>query len=185
VYGASSSGDAGYFYGHVTIIGGCAGCAGAALRIDHPIDPARKYLQHSTVVSPQMKDIYDGVVRTNAKGFAIVRLPGYFQALNRSFRYQLTILGHAPWSTQARVWDEITHNHFTIRTNRPKVKVSWQVTATRHDRYAKAHPIRVVAPKAKADQGKYLHPELYGKPKTDAIGYQRPLKLPRKPLLKR
>jgi hypothetical protein len=54
------------------------------------------------------------------------------------------------------------------------VKVSWQVTGVRHDRFAKAHPIRVVAPKAKKDQGKYVHPELYGKPKSDTIGYQEP-----------
>jgi hypothetical protein len=26
-----------------------------------------------------------------------------------------------------------------------------------------------VVPKARADQGKYLHPELYGKPASDAI----------------
>ena len=63
--------------------------------------------------------------------------------------------------------------------------MSWQVTGVRHDRYANAHPVRVIAAKAKADQGKYVHPELYGKPKTDAIGYQKPPRAPRRVPAKR
>lgn len=148
--------------------------------IDDPLDPANKYLEQSSVVSPQMKDVYDGMVTTDGRGFAIVKLPTYFQVLNRSFRYQLTVVGKAHWDAKAAIWDEIAHNRFTIRTDQPNVKVSWQVTGVRHDRYATAHPVQVIAPKSKADRGKYLHPELYGKSKTDAIGYQKPQK-PSKP----
>ena len=43
-----------------------------------------------------MMNVYNGNVTTDGKGFATVKLPAYFQALNRDFRYQLTILGHAP-----------------------------------------------------------------------------------------
>jgi len=182
VYGSSGSSYAGYFNGPVKITGGCTGCAGAALRIDHPLDPAHKYLQHSTVVSPQMKDIYDGVVTTTVNGFATVRLPRYFQALNRSFRYQLTSLSGLQ---EVAVAKEIAHNRFTIQSEKPRSKVSWQVTGIRHDRYANAHPIKAVVPKAKADQGKYLHPELYGKPKSAGIGYRKPPRLPSRPLQKR
>src|SRR6266542_3889933 len=91
----------------------------------------------------------------------------------RTFRYQLTVVGKAHWEAKAAVWNEIRANRFTIRTDQPQVKVSWQVSGIRHDRYAKAHPVQVAVPKAKAAQGKYLHPELYGKPKRDAIGYQK------------
>jgi hypothetical protein len=188
VLGQSTSSDAGYFQGHVTITNGCTGCAGAALKIDHPLDPAHKYLQHSAVVSSQMKDMYDGVTTTNRKGFATVQLPRWFQTLNKRFRYQLTVVGKAHWDAKAAVWEEIAHSRFTIRTDQPQVKVSWQVTGIRHDRYANAHRIQVVVPKAKDEQGKYLHPELYGKPKSEGIGYQKPPKpptLPRKPDLKR
>jgi hypothetical protein len=184
IYGESASGYAGYFSGwvHITgnleIDGTCTGCTGHALKIDHPLDPAHKYLQHSAVVSPQMKAVYDGVVTTNRKGFANVRLPDYFQALNRSFRYQLTVVGKAHWDAKAAVWDEIQGNRFTIRTDQPNVKVSWQVTGIRHDRYANAHRIQVVVPKAKAEQGRYLHPELYGKPRSAGIGYRKPARLP-------
>jgi hypothetical protein len=89
VAGFSASGNAGYFDGKVfvsgalTVDGGCTGCTGPSLKIDHPLDPAHKYLQHSFVESPDMLDVYNGNVVTNGKGFATVRLPRYFQVLNK------------------------------------------------------------------------------------------------------
>jgi hypothetical protein len=178
VSGKSSTGYAGFFDGKLLVTNGCTGCAGAALKIDDPRDPAHKYLQHSTVTSSQQLDVYSGNVRTNANGFATVTMPRWFQALNRSFRYQLTPIGHNAWGAQAIVWNRMQENRFTIRS-KAGVEISWQVTAVRHDRYAKAHPMRVVAPKARKDQGKYVHPELYGKPRSEGIGYRKPLKHPR------
>ena len=188
----TGSTDAGYFNGNVKIINGtCTGCTGpSALQIDDPLDPAHKYLQHSSVASSQQLNIYSGNVTTNAKGFATVTMPRWFQALNRSFRYELTVVGKAHWDAKAAVWNEIAHDRFTIRTDQPNVKVSWQVTGVRHDRYAKANPTHVIAPKATRDQGKYVNPELYGRPKSDGIGYQKPARLskssqlPRKAVLK-
>jgi hypothetical protein len=174
---AGTNGWAGYFTGNVHVTG-TVSTGGATFRIDDPRHPGHAYLQHSTVASPDRMDIYNGNVTTDGRGFASINMPRWFQALNRTFRYQLTVLGHAPWNTQARVWNEMRDNRFTIRTNRPKVKVSWQVTGIRRDRYARAHPIQVVADKPKAEQGKYLHPELYGKPKSDGIGYRKPPRAP-------
>ncbi len=54
---------------------------------------ARKYLAHSFVESPDMKNVYDGNVVLDAVGQAVVELPDYFDALNRDFRYQLTAIG--------------------------------------------------------------------------------------------
>jgi hypothetical protein len=173
------TGDAAYLWGPVYMKGPCTGCAGpSALQIDDPLDPAHKFLQHSSVVSSQQLDVYSGNVRTDAKGFATVTMPRWFQALNQSFRYQLTPVGHRAWGAQAVVWDPIKANRFTIRSN-PRVEISWQVTAVRHDRYSTAHPVRVIVAKAK-DQGKYVHPEVYGKPRSDGVGYRRP---PRAPVL--
>jgi hypothetical protein len=118
-----------------------------------------------------------GILTTNGKGFATVTMPRWFQALNRSFRYQLTSLSGLQ---QVAVEKEMHDNRFTIQSQKPHSKVSWQVTAVRHDRYANAHPVQVIAPKAKKDQGKYLHPELYGKPRTAGIGYQKPPRTPRR-----
>ena len=104
-------GFAGLFNGNVRVNGTLFKSAGA-FTIDHPLDPAHKYLQHSFVESPDMKDVYDGATTTNRKGFATVRLPAYFQALNRTFRYHLTIVGTRGWN--ARVVKEIAHNRFRI-----------------------------------------------------------------------
>ena len=86
-------------------------------------------------------------------------LPDYFQSLNRDFRYQLTVIGQF---AQATVANEIRDNHFTIKTNKPGVKVSWQVTGIRQDAYANAHRIPVEEQKAEQERGKYLHPEVFG-----------------------
>jgi hypothetical protein len=130
-------------------------------KIDHPLDPANKYLYHSSVESPDMKNIYDGVVTTDAGGLATVVLPAYFEALNRDFRYQLTVLGTF---AQAIVKDEIQNNQFTIQTDSPNVKVSWQVTGIRHDAYADAHPMQVEQDKPAGERGRYIEPQAFGKP---------------------
>ncbi len=46
---------------------------------------------------PDMMNVYNGNAVLDARGEATVRLPDYFGALNRDFRYQLTPIGaHAP-----------------------------------------------------------------------------------------
>jgi hypothetical protein len=182
VYGDSSTGYAAYFVGDVGITGTLSASV-KDFRIDDPLDPAHKYLQHTSVESSDMLDIYNGNVTTNAKGYATIRLPNWFEALNRSFRYQLTVIDKAHWTARAAVWDKIAHNRFTIRTDQTHVEVSWQVTGIRHDPYANAYQTKVVLEKPKIDQGKYVNPGVYGKPKSDAIGYRnsKPLKAPKRP----
>ncbi len=130
---------------------------GGSFQIDHPLDPDNKYLSHSFVESPDMMNIYNGNITTDARGNATVLLPDWFEALNRDFRYQLTVIGEF---AQAIIAREVRHNRFTIRTNRPHVKVSWQVTGIRHDAYANAHRIQVEEDKGEK-RGTYLHPELF------------------------
>ena len=45
-------------------------------------------MTHSFVESPDMKNIYDGVVTTDPDGNAKVQLPDWFEALNKDFRNQ-------------------------------------------------------------------------------------------------
>ncbi len=113
-------------------------------KIDHPLDPANEYLYHSFVESPDMMNIYNGSVITDKHGFATVTLPHYFEALNRDFRYQLTPVGQF---AQVFIAKKVDGNRFVIKTNKPGVEVSWQVTGIRHDAFANQHRIVVEEPK--------------------------------------
>jgi hypothetical protein len=167
---------AGEFKGNVHITGTITQPI-AQMRIADPLDPAHKALVHYSVDAPQAMNIYNGNVVTTSKGFATVTMPRWFEALNRSFRYQLTVVGRS--FARAIVWRPIRNGSFVIRTDRPHVKVSWQVAGIRHDSYANAHRTKVIIAKAGAENGKSLAPKLYGKPRSDGIGYQKPPRLPR------
>jgi hypothetical protein len=123
-------------------------------KIDHPLEPANRNLNHSFVESPEMLNVYSGTATTNGQGHAIVRLPAYVEALNRDFRYQLTVIGDD--FDCAIVSREVLENHFAIRTDRPNVKVSWQGTGVRRDDYANAHRIVVEEDKTEDERAGYL-----------------------------
>ncbi len=169
VYGESTHDNyayAGYFMGDVKIsddlfVEGTLIKSSGSFRIDHPLDPANKYLYHSFVESPDMKNIYDGTITTDDQGFATVELPDYFQELNKDFRYQLTCIGTF---AQAIISKKVENNRFQIQTDKPGVEVSWQVTGIRKDPYAEAHRIQPEVEKTGYEKGKYTHPELYGQP---------------------
>jgi hypothetical protein len=150
---------AGQFHGAVEVKGHLSKLSGS-FKIDHPLDPENKYLYHSFIESPDMMNIYNGNVTTDANGEATVTLPDYFEALNRDFRYQLTVVGQF---AQAIVARKITHNRFTIRTDKPSVEVSWQVTGVRQDAYANAYRIQVEEEKPVSERGSLLHPGAYGR----------------------
>jgi hypothetical protein len=154
-------------------VGGTLSKAAGQFKIDHPLDPANKYLAHSFVESPDMKNIYDGVVVFNANGEAVVELPAWFEPLNQDFRYQLTPLG-AP-APNLYIAEEIRGNRFRIAGGSTGQKVSWQVTGIRHDAYANAHRLVVEEAKVGEERGRFLHPELHGQPADATIQPPRPL----------
>jgi hypothetical protein len=160
VWGISSSGLAGEFSGDVSVTGNISK-SGGSFKIDDPLDPANEYLYHSFVESPDMKNIYDGVATLDSTGSAVVQLPGWFSALNRDFRYQLTCIGgFAP----VYISTEVNNNQFSIAGGKPGMRVSWQVTGIRQDAWANAHRIPVEQAKPANERGYYLHPELEGAP---------------------
>lgn len=152
--------------GNTQVVGTLSKSAGS-FKIDHPLDPAGKYLSHSFVESPDMKNLYDGVVTLDRNGNARVEMPDWFEALNQEFRYQLTGIGAA--SPNAYIAEEIEGNQFTIAGGTPNAKISWQVTGTRHDAYARAHRIPVEENKRAEEKGRYLTPEVFGKSRDSAI----------------
>lgn len=163
------AGLAGEFIGDVEISGNLSKGAGS-FKIDHPLDPENKYLYHSFVESPDMKNIYDGTVLTDANGDATVTLPAYMEALNDRFRYQLTVIGTF---AQAIVASEIKDNKFAIKTSAANVKVSWMVTGVRKDPYAQKFRIPVEEAKPQKERGFYLHPAAYNQPDEKSVAYAR------------
>jgi len=177
VWGETTNSDgygAGYFVGDVDVTGGVYKSRGG-FKIDHPLDPANKYLYHSFVESPDMKNVYDGNVILDGSGSAWITLPDYFGVLNRDFRYQLTAIG-AP-GPNLYIAQEIANNRFQIAGGAPGGKVSWQVTGIRQDALARAHPIIPEVPKTGDERGKYLHPVEYGMPKSMGIAESRMAKM--------
>lgn len=158
-------GVAGAFNGRVVINGdldvfGTVFKHGGAFKIDNPLDPDNKYLSHSFVESPDMMNVYNGNTVTDGAGYATVTLPDYFEALNSDFRYQLTVMGQF---AQAIVSDKIRDNRFRIRTDKPRVEVSWQVTGIRKDKWAEQNRIKVEEDKSPFDKGLFRYPEGHGR----------------------
>jgi hypothetical protein len=163
----TGGGLAGLFNGSVRV-NGTLSKAGGGFRIDHPLDPSDSYLNHCFVESPDMMNIYNGNVTTDAAGNAVVELPRYFGALNRDFRYQLTVIGQF---AQAIVAEEVRENRFSIRTDKPEVRVSWQVTGVRQDAWANGHRPEVEEAKPEEERGRYLAAEEHGQPATAGLFY--------------
>ena len=182
-----------YMYGPVSITGPLSK-PGGSFKIDHPLDPANKYLSHSFVESPDMKNIYDGVVVLDDKGEAEIELPDWFGALNKDFRYQLTAIA-AP-GPNLYISEEISDGatttsyyysnssnssnsnknknnnnstRFKVAGGASTMKVSWQVTGIRKDPWANAHRISVGEDKPAKERGYYTYPELYGQPEEKGI----------------
>jgi hypothetical protein len=142
-----------------------------SFKIDHPLDPANKYLSHSFVESPDMMNVYNGNAILDANGEAWVELPHYFETLNKDFRYLLTSIG-AP-GPNLYIAEEISGNRFKIAGGKSGSKVSWQVTGIRQDPFAEKYRIPVEEEKPAAEKGYYLHPDLYGQPQTKSVAWAR------------
>jgi hypothetical protein len=128
-------------------------------QIDHPLDPAHKLLNHFSEEGPEPYLVYRGTAVLDVHGFATVRLPGYFEAINRDPQYQLTPIG-AP--ALLYIAQEIADNQFMIGGGRPGMKVCWMVTGVRNDAFVRRYGVRGEVEKRGSDSGRYLHPELHG-----------------------
>ncbi len=166
IYGYGTK--AGHFQGTVEVTGFLTK-GGGGFKIDHPFDPENKYLYHSFVESPDMMNVYNGNVVLDGNGEARVDLPEWFEALNRDFRYQLTPIGQP--GPNLYIAREISGNGFEIAGGEPGLKVSWQVTGIRQDRFAERNRIPVEEEKPVEQRGKYLHPKAYDLPETMGVNY--------------
>jgi hypothetical protein len=170
VLGHSPSGTGGFagkFLGNVDVQGTLNKSA-LTFKIDHPLEPAQKYLSHAGVESMEMKNLYDGVVVLDGAGKAVVDLPGWFEALNTQFRYQLTCIGgYAP----VYIAQKIQNNRFKIAGGNPGLEVCWLLTGIRRDPYAQAHPLLLEEEKPEQERGYYRHPQLYGEAEEKGVAW--------------
>lgn len=157
---------------------GNSGASGTkSFRIDHPSDPANKYLLHYSAESDEVINFYSGKVTLDGASEAIVDLPAYFALINKDPRYTLTAIGAAmPNLHVALEIDETSLAlgeraepgqaappcWFKIAGGVPHAKVSWRVDAVRNDRWMRTHGAPVEIDKQGEERGTYQHPELFG-----------------------
>jgi hypothetical protein len=118
----SANGYAGNFGGDANVQGNLlvAGIIVAGIkdfRIDHPLDPANKYLYHASVESSETMNIYTGNVTLDGSGAASVDLPAWFEALNGDYRYQLTAIGAA--APNLHIAQKVANHQFSIAGGAP------------------------------------------------------------------
>jgi len=109
--------------------------------IDNPLVTKNKYLVHRSIESNDRLNFYNGNVKLDYNGDALVTLPDWFEELNEEFRYQLTAIG-AP-GPYLYVSAKIKNNQFKISGGTRGMEVSWQVTGIRKDKYANGMPPEV------------------------------------------
>jgi hypothetical protein len=152
--------------GKVVVNGDFTAVGVKAFTMDHPLDPANKLLRHAAAESNEVINFYSGNITTDASGKATVALPDYFEAINKDFRYQLTVIGSF---AQAIISKEVAGNKFEIATNQPNVKVSWEVKGVRNDNHMKQHPFVAVEEKSAAQKGTYWDPAAHNQPMTKHV----------------
>jgi hypothetical protein len=102
-----------------------------------------------------------------------VVLPDYVEALNATFRYQLTSIGGS--APNLHVAEEITNNRFKIAGGVPGKEVHWQVTGVRKDEWAQDEEVRlrVEEEKPAVERPFFLHPQAHGEPEERGIEHAR------------
>jgi hypothetical protein len=164
-----------------------------SFRIDHPDDPANKYLLHYAAESPEVINFYRGTVVLDGAGGAVVELPHYFAKINKTPSYQLTAVG-APMpmlhvaeeideaaliaGAAAGPGDAAPACSFRVAGGAPGAKVSWEVKALRNDRWVQQRGAPVEVEKEGTEKGSYQHPELYGQPAEMGMNYRPELEHP-------
>lgn len=137
--------------------------------IDHPLDPANRFLRHYSAEGPEPYNVYSGSVTTDERGFATVVLPEYFPLVSRDPRVQLTVVDDSDRFPLAKVTAPPRGNRFTIRTSEPRVTVYWEVKAVRDDAGVRRQGVSAEPLKPPAWRGRFLQPELHGRPAREAI----------------
>jgi hypothetical protein len=132
---------------------------GKAFGIDHPLDPANRFLFHWCAEGPEPLNVYSGTAVIGDDGTAVVRLPDYFEAINKDPRYQVTPIGSP---AMLYIAEEVKDNRFVIGGGKPGMRVSWCVQGVRNDIALRVNPPQVDVEKPDELKNRYFTPHLYG-----------------------
>jgi hypothetical protein len=129
--------------------------------IDHPKDPENKFLRHFSIESNEVLNFYRGTAVFDANGNAVIKLPDYFNDINKNISYQLTPIG--AYMTLFIEEKVNAKNQFKVSGGISGKEVSWAVYAERNDLYLQKNPNHreVEVEKKGIQKGKYLIPALY------------------------
>ena len=163
VYGQNFAGGYGvYSAGHSAVVGNLDVSGTKNFKVDHPLDPANRYLLHHCTEGAEALTLYSGTVKLGARGAARVSLPAWFDGLNTDVRYQLTAVGAS--MPGLYVSAKVSGNRFSIAGGVRGGEVSWQLTARRR---GVDGPIEIDKP---ADErGTYVNPKLYGRRESASL----------------
>lgn len=130
-------------------------------QIDHPADPGNKFLRHFSSESNEVLNIYRGNVTFDSNGEALVKMPDYYDLINKNPSYQLTPVGGY---MQLFIKEKLENGQFVIGGGIEGAEASWTVYAERNDPYLQQYPFHrdVEVEKREGQKGKYLMPQLYG-----------------------
>ncbi len=163
---ASDGGQAGntaiYAYGDIA-------ASSKSFIIDHPIDPANKYLKHFSIESDEALLIYRGQAILDENGKAVIELKDYQTAIIKNITYNLTSIGSP---TVFYVEEEVSEaGLFVIAGDKPGAKVNWTIYAERDDAYFKTYPTKKVIEIEKPEDAKglYIHPVAHGKTLNEGL----------------
>jgi len=143
-FSGSSTGNAAVFNGQeATAAGetrvGIIAKGSGAFSIDHPLDPEHRILNHYFAESPEMVLLYRGIAKIGTTGWVEVRLPDYFEKLNKNPMVKLTGVG----TSDVHLLKKVSGNRFVI-SGPPGTEVHWLVTGDRKD--PSADIIRILKP---------------------------------------
>ncbi len=156
----AGSNRAGVFVGDVEINGELI-LTSSLISVDNPLDPENESLNHASISSSEMINVYSGNVILDENGEALVELAEWVEAFNKDFRYQLTCIGGY---SSVYIAEEFSGNSFRIAGGNSNTKISWQLTGVRKDPWAQTHPLVVKQEKLTTKKGYYQHPDLYDQP---------------------
>ena len=176
-YGIGVQGEGGGENFGLYAIGNSGASGTKSFNIDHPLDPDNKTLKHFSIESNEILNLYRGTTVFDSNGNASIKLPEYFNAINKDFSYQLTPVGAA--MPNLFIKNKINSTgEFTISGGINNKEVSWVVYGVRNDKYLQVNPNqrKTVIEKPNHYKGRYWDVKSWGKTDEEGILYKIPSK---------